>query len=127
MCLTPYQRLRLLETRRITQQARTCGPERQESEMSFISRLWNSKTVWTGLISIGTGVVDVFFGGGFATGAKFIIGGAAMIFGRDAVAKVSDKIDKAQETMKKVNDVVDEVQAQRSPGGLETLEIKPKP
>jgi hypothetical protein len=102
MCLTPYQRLRLLETRRITQQARICGPERQESEMSFLKRVWKSKSFFVGLGQIAVG--GILMALQHPEGGLLIATGINTICGKDATAKVNEKIDEIQKK-------VDEVQA----------------
>jgi hypothetical protein len=49
--------------------------------------LLTSKTFWTGIATIGTGIFSLVSGHDLQTGVMSILGGLGMIFIRDAIAK----------------------------------------
>jgi len=88
MCLTPQQKLRVLEMRELYKKALKKKPERIKT-MSFFSRNKKNKTFWIGLC----GIVDAGFTAvgvpppSWVHGVILALGG---IFMRDAISKAQN-------------------------------------
>ncbi len=54
----------------------------------FNVKLFSTKTFWVGLIAILTGIGQIFYFNNMETGIEMIVGGLAVITGRDALAKI---------------------------------------